>query len=327
MNAQTVRRLFIGLLLIGIGVLFLAGQLGYVNINPAEIAPTYWPVILIVLGLNGLITDRKGYASGSFMWSLFMIALGGFFLLRNLGYTDMNAGEVIKLLIPVFIILFGIRMIMKPSRKPEAKKHGDAPHQYEYKYEYKYDDNSDSSYAGNYDNPPPADPLQDPLQEPQASASQPEAPQPQAEQKQKHAHHHYYHHNKHGAGGNSENRSGFIGDLYLGNDYWELKPMNVSHFIGDTTIDLTKAHIPAGETKLNISAFIGDVKVYVLNDVDIEFDVNSSSFLGDITVFGRKEGGFMRSMREVTPGYPHSDKKIKLNCNLFIGDIQVQRVG
>ena len=29
--------------------------------------------------------------------------------------------------------------------------------------------------------------------------------------------------------------------------------MNISHFIGDTVLDLTKAQIPAGETRLHIS--------------------------------------------------------------------------
>ncbi len=305
MNVQTARRLFMGLLLIGVGALFLAAQLGYIDIDISEIVPTYWPVILIVIGISGLITDRKGSGTGSWMWSLFMMALGGFFLMRNLGYTNMSAGDIVKLLIPVFIIFFGLRMILSPSREKKPKEKPDTSYQYDYKYEYKYD--------SNLDNPPPADPLQEP--EPKTShTSHTHGPEK-------------VHQQESWSWQSGENRSGFIGDLYLGNDYWELKPMNVSHFIGDTTIDLTKAQIPLGVTKLNISAFIGDVKIFVLNDVDVEFDVNSSSFLGDITVFGRKEGGLMRSMREVTPGYKHADKKIKLNCNLFIGDIQVQRVG
>ena len=62
---------------------------------------------------------------------------------------------------------------------------------------------------------------------------------------------------------NVQTRSGFIGDIYLGHDYWELKPMNISHFIGDTVLDLTKAQILPGETVINISSFIGDVKIYL----------------------------------------------------------------
>lgn len=304
MNSHLVRRFLFGLLLIGVGGLFLAGQLGYLTIDPAEIVPTYWPVILIILGLSGLsglVGHKKHGGSGSYMWSLFLLLLGIGFLLRNLGYVSLDMGDYIKLLIPVFIILFGIRMIFKPSGRMDSHKAKDYSYKYEYKYEYGPQQTTNPAVHA------------DPSVYPDPGAAVPPAP-----------HGHETHSSTWTAG---ENRSGFIGDLYLGHDYWELKPMNVSHFIGDTIIDLTKAQIPFGETRLNVSAFIGDVRVFVPNDVDVEFNVSSSSFLGDITVFNRREGGFLRSMREETPGYALADKKIRLQCSLFIGDIHVQRVG
>ena len=303
MNNFLVRRVLFGLLLIGIGVIFMAGQLGIIEIDLSEIIPTYWPVILIILGLSGMIGAGGRQGSSGFMWNLFVVLLGAGFLLRNLGVLSMDIGDLIKLLIPFFIILFGIRMIIKPNTKPT----NDQAKDYSYKYEFKYD-----NYSGAASPPPPSatPPSYDPSESPNYGQTIP----PNYDSAQE-------------SYANGENRSGFIGDLYLGHDYWELKPMNVSHFIGDTTIDLTKAQIPFGETRLNISAFIGDVKVFVPNDLDVEFSVNSSSFLGDITVFDRREGGFLRSMSEETPSYLLADKKIKLQCNLFIGDIHVQRVG
>lgn len=122
-------------------------------------------------------------------------------------------------------------------------------------------------------------------------------------------------------------RSNFIGDIYLGRDYWQLEPMNISHFIGDTRIDLTKASIPMGETKLSVSAFIGDVKVYVPNDIQLEISVNASAFIGDMHVLDRHEGGILRSMRYDTRNYAEADKKIHLTVSMFIGDITVKRVG
>ena len=92
----------------------------------------------------------------------------------------------------------------------------------------------------------------------------------------------------------AQNRSGFIGDIYIGHDYWELKPMNISHFIGDTVLDLTKAQIPAGETKINISSFIGDVKVFLPNDYEVGIHVVSSAFIGDVAVLDQKEGGIFQ---------------------------------
>ncbi|MCK9911716.1 cell wall-active antibiotics response protein LiaF, partial [Microbacteriaceae bacterium K1510] len=88
----------------------------------------------------------------------------------------------------------------------------------------------------------------------------------------------------------------FIGDIHLGHDYWDLVPLNISHFIGDTVIDLTRANIAPGETRITVSSFIGDVKVFLPTDSDIGIQVVSSAFIGDSKVLGRKEGGMFRHM-------------------------------
>src|SRR5690606_2058578 len=48
----------------------------------------------------------------------------------------------------------------------------------------------------------------------------------------------------HSRSGKVQHKSNFIGDLHVSQDYWELTPMNISHFIGDTELDLTRAVIP-----------------------------------------------------------------------------------
>lgn len=126
---------------------------------------------------------------------------------------------------------------------------------------------------------------------------------------------------------NAQTRSGFIGDIYLGQDYWELKPMNISHFIGDTVLDLTKAQIMPGETVINISSFIGDVKVYLPNDLEIGIHVVSSAFVGDVAVLGNKEGGIFKNVDVETPLFQETDKKIRLHVSTFIGDVRVTKVG
>lgn len=122
-------------------------------------------------------------------------------------------------------------------------------------------------------------------------------------------------------------RSNFIGDIYLGQDYWQLEPLDVSHFIGDTTIDLTKATIPYGETKVNVSAFIGDVKVFVPNDIQLEISVSASAFIGDMKVLDRHESGMFRNMKYDPVHYGEAEKKINLAISMFIGDVLVKRVG
>ncbi|NGZ75868.1 hypothetical protein GYN08_11095 [Saccharibacillus sp. VR-M41] len=122
------------------------------------------------------------------------------------------------------------------------------------------------------------------------------------------------------------NESSFIGDYYIGQDYFRLKPLNVSHFIGDTVIDLTKAQIPYGTTKINVSSFIGDVVIYMPNDPEVGVKVHSSSFLGDHNVMGNRRSGMVGGVNE-TYNYEECAKRIKINVSSFISDVNVNIVG
>jgi len=125
----------------------------------------------------------------------------------------------------------------------------------------------------------------------------------------------------------AQTHSNFIGDIHIGQDYWELKPLNISHFIGDTVIDLTKAQIAPGETSIHVSSFIGDVKVFVPNDYEIGIQIVSSAFLGDVNALDRKEGGLFKNVDVETPFFQETDKRIKLVVSTFIGDVRVTKVG
>lgn len=49
----------ISVFLIIVGVMFLLDNINYINISVSEIIRTYWPVILIWMGLEKLIRDIK----------------------------------------------------------------------------------------------------------------------------------------------------------------------------------------------------------------------------------------------------------------------------
>ncbi len=49
----------IAILLIIIGVVFLLDNLNYVHISVTELIRTYWPVILIWMGIEKLMRDLK----------------------------------------------------------------------------------------------------------------------------------------------------------------------------------------------------------------------------------------------------------------------------
>jgi lia operon protein LiaF len=103
--------------------------------------------------------------------------------------------------------------------------------------------------------------------------------------------------------------------------------MNISHFIGDTTLDLTKAQIPVGETRVYVSCFIGDVKVFVPNDPGIGVQVMSSSLIGDVRVWDQQRGGFFNQLSVESPGFSDAEKRVVLIASAFIGDVRVTKVG
>ena len=53
------KSLGISIFLIVIGVVFLLDNLDYINISITELIRTYWPIILIWMGIEKLIRDLK----------------------------------------------------------------------------------------------------------------------------------------------------------------------------------------------------------------------------------------------------------------------------
>lgn len=347
MNGHFASRLFTGLVIISIGVLFLLRQTGYIDFDIGYALSVFWPVILMIIGIRGLLSGRL-HGSGSGWWGAIVLLVGFIFLGRNLGWFAWSFSDIIPYVWPVVVILIGINLIWRPK-----SRRNDPPEDDWTSYR-PFDDQTPV---------PPAPPLHpDPTKAPidlkkgqeDASADPsgrpfefmnvppaPEPPEPpiykKAYKEWKHDHKRRHkewkcQHKEHvewwnHSDPNVQTRSGFIGDIHIGHDFWDLKPLNVSHFIGDTVLDLTKAQVAPGETKICISSFIGDVKVFVPNDFEVGVQVVSSAFIGDVKVLGRKEGGMFNNINIQSPMYTESDKKIKLIVSTFIGDVRVTKVG
>ncbi|MGQ9801726.1 MAG: LiaF transmembrane domain-containing protein [Candidatus Saccharicenans sp.] len=98
-------RIFWGLFLVIIGALFLLEQLGYLRFR--EIIATYWPVILIIIGLS--IYIGNGFKRSN--QALFLILLGAFFQAIKLHLIERYAW---RYLWPVLLIIIGLWLIIKP---------------------------------------------------------------------------------------------------------------------------------------------------------------------------------------------------------------------
>ncbi|NUU63761.1 cell wall-active antibiotics response protein LiaF [Paenibacillus agri] len=388
MKRRISSQILSGLVLIVIGGMFLLRQMGYTSFSIGYLISNFWPAILIFLGLQRLLSTGDYSSRGSSaIGGLFFLAIGVYFLGRNLGWFYLSAGDFFKMFIPVMLIGGGLYVIFKPRRNdppvpppppsppdffPPGKKTVDVEppqplestldEQFEQKFgkpfgSSSFEDPKASSERKNWDQYPQNDDEEDgprfnsafdrlkdkherhlnkhyDRQERHARRFQ-ERQERHAhrdqERQERHARRHgewdeEYDHHHHGSK-DSTNRSAFIGDIHMGRDHFQLKHTNISQFIGDTVIDLTNAQIAYGETKINISAFVGDIKVFIPDDMDLGVSVNSSSFIGDMQVLDESRSGFMSNVQFKTPYYKERGKKVRITVSAFIGDVKVKSVG
>ncbi|UJF34544.1 cell wall-active antibiotics response protein LiaF [Paenibacillus hexagrammi] len=347
MNPHLFQRVMWGLVLVTAGVIFLLDQTGLIKIDIGYIFSTYWPAILIFYGLMGLGMYRRHHRGGA-LWSLMLCAVGVIFLLRNLGLTDLSLAQMFQYLWPVALILAGLNVMFRPShregakdwrsnqeaRREEREARRAARHAERDKYmhdwgrsKWNQEEKPISGEASVGGKRELSEEEKAVLQDIHGGEYDPKLhhegwDMPQSKMKTK-----YDQYAKSFDSGNVLHRHGFIGDVHLGQEPWELRPIQISHFIGDSVIDLTRASIPIGETPIYVNAFIGDVKIFIPNDIDLEVRVIASSFIGDMKVLDRRESGFMRSVRTQTSQYEEAERKLIVTTSMFIGDITIKKIG
>jgi predicted membrane protein len=103
-------RIFWGLVLIGLGVLFLLDQMG--DLDFGWVVSRYWPVIFIVIGLS-IIIGNGFRNSGS---GVFFVLFGTFFLLMRLHILSYHLWHYW----PVIIIAVGVWILVKPLFRPDG---------------------------------------------------------------------------------------------------------------------------------------------------------------------------------------------------------------
>ncbi|CAM3837443.1 cell wall-active antibiotics response protein LiaF [Cohnella lubricantis] len=315
MQQSTMNRIIWGLIMVGVGTVFLLNQTGTISIGIGEFLGLFWPVFPILFGIQGLLIQRKG----GFCWNSIVILAGVFFLGRNLGLFDWDIGDIIRIIAPVMIIIWGLRMLVRTGGRtrpdhqtpegwnsvtppiPPAPPVPPAPHEPQAPLETTYDRESPNPARAAASGTLPPPPISSHYQQPPWRS---------------------------GTGfAGRENHSRFIGDFVIGQEYFELRPMSISHFIGDTKLDLTRAQIPYGETRIYVSTFIGDVKVFVPEDYSFGVRVVSSSLIGDVKVMEQKRGGLFNQINVETPSFMDASKQVVLVVSTFIGDVRVTKVG
>ena len=98
--------LFFPILLISLGIIFLLRNTGALPGDAWDLILRLWPLILIAMGLDNILT-RQGVAAPTIF-----IAIGTVILLDNLNFVQWNVWQVILSLWPVLIIAIGLDLLV-----------------------------------------------------------------------------------------------------------------------------------------------------------------------------------------------------------------------
>jgi len=105
---------------------------------------------------------------------------------------------------------------------------------------------------------------------------------------------------------------------------WDVQSEEFQSFIADATLDLTKANLPEGVTKFRFMNFVGDIELIVPESVGVS--VQSSAFVSELKVNGRKEESFLSPLTMQTEDYKVASSKIRIEATGFVNEIKVRRV-
>ena len=106
-------RIFWGLLLILLGVLFLLDQMGRLDFG--DLVGRYWPVLFILIGISILLSNNFRNVGSA----VFFILFGTFFLLLRLRIFDRAVWHSVW---PLAIIAVGLWILLRPAWHPDKKK-------------------------------------------------------------------------------------------------------------------------------------------------------------------------------------------------------------
>ncbi|WP_198135382.1 LiaF domain-containing protein [Alkaliphilus metalliredigens] len=106
-------RWIVGVLIIFLGVIALLNNFGFTELRLSDMISTYWPILLVLWGIDALISRGS---KGEVVSGLILVFLGVTFIGRNLDLFYLDLSLFWNLFWPVIIILVGVSFL-KGSNK------------------------------------------------------------------------------------------------------------------------------------------------------------------------------------------------------------------
>jgi predicted membrane protein len=95
----------------------------------------------------------------------------------------------------------------------------------------------------------------------------------------------------------------------------------ISTVLGDISLDLRSAELPAGETDLRLLCWVGAIHVRLPPDVGV--DVTAQAIVGAVEVLGVREEGLARDVHVAVEGYDRYERRIQLRISTVVGEVLV----
>ncbi|WP_053070381.1 cell wall-active antibiotics response protein LiaF [Alkalihalobacillus pseudalcaliphilus] len=115
-----------------------------------------------------------------------------------------------------------------------------------------------------------------------------------------------------------------LGDIRYKRREFELKDMTIWNGIGDVKVDLSRAIIPEGEHIIIIQVIVGQIDIYIPEDLQVA--IQAYSLIGDVAIFHEKHSGFNKQIHVADPSYKQSPRRVKLILNTLIGEVRVRSI-
>jgi lia operon protein LiaF len=105
---------------------------------------------------------------------------------------------------------------------------------------------------------------------------------------------------------------------------WEVRDEELWVGIGDVELDMTRASIPLGETKLRVFGFVGNLEVLAPEEVGIS--ISSTAVVTDGKVLGQKQERFASTLHIASDDYETAERKVRIEVTRFATSLKVRRV-
>jgi lia operon protein LiaF len=222
------------------------------------------------------------------IFGLILIALGLLLLGRTTGFLYFSVSDLASLMVPVCLIAIGLWLMARGRSREQVAQ-------------------AEAAASGRPTDQPPQPP---PIREDRPRTEQPPAHDSVKVSASPDA----------GTAGKMR-YSKFIGDMFVDCDGIDLQNVEISSFLGDVEIKLHGGRLARGLNRMIISGFIGDVRILVPDGMAVF--AQSSNFIGDIEMMGRRSSGFGNSLDAQTRNYSEAETKLYIASNHFIGDVRV----